>query len=79
MKLSAKVLASSTWVASGKQLPIEKASTGKPEIHYTRIYSAFRRWPANGCIDAIFTGSGPAFLRLWYPKTALFEPRRYGT
>ena len=48
---------SSTWVASGKQLPIEKASTGKPEIHYTRICSAFRRWQANGCIDAIFTGS----------------------
>ena len=40
-----------------KQLPIEKDAQGKPEIHYTRIYSAFRRWQANGCIDAIFTGS----------------------
>ena len=40
-----------------KQLPIEKDAQGKPESHYTRIYRAFRRWQANGCIDAIFTGA----------------------
>src|SRR5258708_8969214 len=40
-----------------KELPIEKDSEGRPEIHYTRIYSAFRRWEAAGCMDAIFTGS----------------------
>jgi len=40
-----------------KQLPIKKDAQGKPEIHFTRIYSAFRRSQANGCIDAVFTSS----------------------
>jgi transposase len=40
-----------------KKLPIEKDQRGRPEIHYTRIYSAFRRWQADGCLDAIFIGS----------------------
>jgi transposase len=40
-----------------KELPIERGNDGYPEIHYTRIYSAFRRWEADGCIDAIFEGS----------------------
>src|SRR3984893_7243891 len=29
-----------------KELPIEKDQQGRPEIHYTRIYRAFRRWQA---------------------------------
>lgn len=40
-----------------KELPIECDAKGRPEIHYTRLYRAFRRWEADGCIDAIFTGS----------------------
>jgi transposase len=40
-----------------KQLPIDKNGEGCPEIHYTRIYSAWRRWEADGCMDAIFAGS----------------------
>lgn len=40
-----------------KELPIQKDGEGRPEIHDTRIYSAWRRWEADGCIDAIFTGS----------------------
>jgi len=40
-----------------KQLPIDKDGEGRPEIHYTRIYSTWRRWEADGCIDAIFEGS----------------------
>src|SRR3984893_11238394 len=36
-----------------KELPIEKDGLGTPEIHYTRIYRAFRRWQADGCFDAI--------------------------
>jgi len=40
-----------------KELPIEKNKDGRPEIHYTRIYSAFRRFEAHGCFDAIFVGS----------------------
>src|SRR6195952_2640183 len=38
-----------------KELPIEKNAEGHPEIHYTRIYGAFRRWRADGCFDIIFT------------------------
>ena len=40
-----------------KELPIDKNREGRPEIHYTRIYSAFRRFEAQGFFDAIFTGS----------------------
>jgi transposase len=40
-----------------KELPIERDNDGCPEIHYTRIYNAFRRWEAVGCIDAIFAGA----------------------
>jgi transposase len=40
-----------------KQLPIAKDGEGRPEIHYTRIYNTWRRWEADGCIDAIFAGS----------------------
>jgi transposase len=40
-----------------KELPIEKDGEGRPEIHYTRIYNKWRRWEADGCVDAIFTGS----------------------
>ena len=39
-----------------KELPIEKDSNGRPEIHYTRIFRILRRWEADGCIDAIFNG-----------------------
>lgn len=40
-----------------KMLPIDRNAEGHPEIHYTRIYRTFRRWQADGCIDAIFSGS----------------------
>jgi hypothetical protein len=40
-----------------KELPIEKDGEGRREIHCTRIYSALRRWEADGCMDAIITGS----------------------
>ncbi len=40
-----------------KEVPIEKDHEGRPEIHYTRIYSAFRRWQADGCFDAVFERS----------------------
>ena len=40
-----------------EELPIEKNFKGRPEIHYTRIYRAFRRFEAHGCFDAIFAGS----------------------
>jgi transposase len=40
-----------------KMLLIERNANGRPEIHYTRIYRAMRRWLANGCMDAIFAGS----------------------
>jgi transposase len=34
-----------------KALPIKMNAKGRPEIHYTRIYRALRRWQADGCID----------------------------
>jgi hypothetical protein len=40
-----------------KVLPIEMNDEGNPEIHYTRIYRALRRWQADDCIDRIFAGS----------------------
>ena len=40
-----------------KELPIEKDEAGRPEIHYSRIYGAFRRYEAHGCFELIFTGS----------------------
>jgi len=40
-----------------KDLPIEKNEEGRPEIHYTRIYAAFRRYEAQKCFDAIFAGT----------------------
>jgi transposase len=40
-----------------KELPIDKDHHGRPAIHYTRIYRAFQRWEADGCLDAIFEGS----------------------
>lgn len=38
-------------------MPIVKDKDGRPEIHYTKIYGAFRRYEAHGCFDAIFAGS----------------------
>ena len=40
-----------------KELPIEKDEAGRAEIHYTRIYGAFRRYEAHGCFELIFAGS----------------------
>ena len=40
-----------------KELPIAKDKDGQPEIHYSSIYRAFRRFESHGCFDAIFTGS----------------------
>ena len=46
-----------------KALPIQPSCDGRAEIHYTRIYRTFRRWMADGCIDAIFTGSVQALFK----------------
>ena len=40
-----------------KELPIATDKDGQPEIHYSRIYRAFRRFEAHGCFDNIFVGS----------------------
>jgi len=40
-----------------ENLPIDKDSTGKPEIHYTRVFRTFQRWERNGCFDKIFASS----------------------
>jgi hypothetical protein len=40
-----------------KERPIDTDDSGKPEIHYTRIYRIWRRWVDMGCMDAIFARS----------------------
>src|SRR5260370_19311478 len=40
-----------------KELPIKKDGEGRPEIHYTRIYSAFPRSAGRGCVGTHFTES----------------------
>ena len=40
-----------------KELPIEKDKDGLPEIHYSSIYRAFRRWEAHKSFEHIFVGS----------------------
>ena len=40
-----------------KELPIATDQNGQPEIHYTRIYRAFRRFETHGCFEDIFVGS----------------------
>jgi hypothetical protein len=34
----------------GKGLPIPKAATGTPAIHYTNVYRAFANWVDNGSL-----------------------------
>lgn len=53
-----------------KELPIEKDANGLPEIHYTSIYRAFRRFEAHGCFDAIFEG-----VVLQLSRTGLLDTR----
>ncbi|CAE6844374.1 hypothetical protein R75461_07174 [Paraburkholderia nemoris] len=40
-----------------KALPIDKDPAGLPEIHPAILYRIFRRWTADGCLDAILPGS----------------------
>lgn len=40
-----------------EQIPIEKEDSGKPEIHYTNIFNAFKFWVKHGCFDKIFEAS----------------------
>ena len=45
-----------------EQIPIDKNENGKPEIHYTNIYNAFKFWVKHGCFEKIFEASA---LRLF--------------
>jgi hypothetical protein len=40
-----------------KELPIEKDSAGKPEIHYTGVYKLFARWADDGSLKKTFIAS----------------------
>lgn len=40
-----------------EQITIDKNEDGKPEIHYTNIYNAFKFWNQRGCFDKIFEAS----------------------
>jgi transposase len=39
------------------QLPIKMADTGKPEIHYTRVFRIFQRWVGDGSLEKVFDNS----------------------
>jgi len=40
-----------------KEMPIDKAPDGKPEIHYTVIYKLFARWADDGSLEKAFIAS----------------------
>lgn len=40
-----------------KELPIEKGTDGKSEIHYTGIYKLFARWADDGSLEKAFIAS----------------------
>ena len=40
-----------------QELPVEKDASGKPEIHYSRIFRTFQRWVNDGCFENIFVES----------------------
>ena len=48
-----------------KNIPIDKEANGKPEIHHTNIFNAFKFWVKRGCFDKIFEAS---VLRLFEAK-----------
>jgi hypothetical protein len=39
------------------QIAIDRHEDGKPEIHYTNVYNAFKFWNQRGCFDKIFEAS----------------------
>ena len=51
-----------------EQIPIDKDENGKPEIHYTNIFNAFKFWIKLGCFDKIFEAS---ILKLF--KAGMFD------
>lgn len=40
-----------------ENIPIDRDENGKPEIHYTNIFHAFKFWVKEGCFDKIFEAS----------------------
>ena len=48
-----------------ENIPIDKGIDGKPEIHYTNIFHAFKFWTKHGCFNKIFEAS---VLRLFEAK-----------
>ena len=56
-----------------QELPVEKDREGHPEIHYTRVCSAFRRWQADGCFDALFANSVLTLLQADLLDTAVIH------
>ena len=47
-----------------EQIPIDKDEKGKPEIHYTNIFNAFKFWVQQECFDKIFEGSVSKLFKL---------------
>ena len=56
-----------------KELPIARDENGQPEIHYTRIYRAFRRFEFHGCFDSIFIASVSLLHEKQYLDTSVIH------
>ena len=56
-----------------KELPIARDENGQPEIHYSRIYRAFRRFEFHGCFENIFTASVSLLHQKKYLDTSVIH------
>lgn len=56
-----------------KELPIATDQNGQPEIHYTRIYRAFRRFETHECFENIFVGSVSILHETGYLDTSVIH------
>ncbi len=59
----------------GQELPIATDQDGHPEIHYTRIYRAFRRFEIHGCEESIATSDKYRFIGRTQSKKDYRQPR----
>jgi len=56
-----------------EQIPVDKDENGKPEIHYSNIFNAFKFWVKHGCFDEIFTASVSKLLKAWMLDTSVLH------
>ena len=60
-------------------IPIDKDETGKPEIHYTNIFNAFKDWVHDGCFAKVFEDSVLRLLKSKMLDTSILHGDGTGT